>query len=288
MAKNLSHLPPEKQADLDKITKTIRDKCDDLEMIILFGSYARGNYKEAKDLKPDRRSGHISDYDILVVPKDKKTALNLSLWHKIMEQCNKEGVTAPVRIIAHDIVNLNMKLAYGQYFYTDVKKEGIMLYDSGNYELTDEREFNSEEKRRIAQDYFDHGFKTAKENYDSSKMVMAKGYLNTSAFLLHQATETAYKTVLLVFKNESPNEHYLWMLKDWVDKLAPKLKPIFKWKDDNEEKEKLFRLFDDAYIGARYDPNFIITTEELEFLGKDVERLLGLVEEVCLEEIGSL
>jgi len=288
MNQNLSHLPQQKQADLDTITQTIRDHCDDLEMIILYGSYARGGYKEAKDLKPDRKSGHVSDYDILVVPKAKKTALNLGLWHTTMEQCNQQGITAPVRIIAHDIINLNIKLAYGQYFYTDVKKEGIVLYDSGNCELAEKRELNSEEKQRIAQDYFDHGFKNAEVSYKHYGYAIKDGDLNEAAFDLHQATEAAYKTVLLVFKNESPHEHYLWMLKDEVDQLAPTLTSIFKWKDDNDEKGKLFRLLDYAYLGARYDPNFSITREELEFLGEDIERLVDGVEKVCLKKIKSL
>lgn len=73
---NLSHLPSSKQKELSLIVQTIRDNCKDIEKIILFGSYARGDYKEAKDLKEDRKSGHISDYDILVITKEALTALN--------------------------------------------------------------------------------------------------------------------------------------------------------------------------------------------------------------------
>jgi len=75
MRKSLSHLPKHKRSELKLIIEQIR-KLSEPEMIILYGSYARGDYKEEKDLAPDRKSGHVSDYDILVVTAEKKTASN--------------------------------------------------------------------------------------------------------------------------------------------------------------------------------------------------------------------
>ena len=49
------------------MVSVIRQNCPDVEMIILFGSYAGGDGKEATDLDSKRPSGHVSDYDILVV-----------------------------------------------------------------------------------------------------------------------------------------------------------------------------------------------------------------------------
>lgn len=45
MKNSLSHLPDLKQDELKQIIATIRENCNDVEKIILFGSYARGNYK---------------------------------------------------------------------------------------------------------------------------------------------------------------------------------------------------------------------------------------------------
>ncbi|NIA17023.1 MAG: hypothetical protein GWO86_01615, partial [Planctomycetes bacterium] len=64
MKKSLAHLPKYKQDELKLIADKIRSSVEP-EMIILYGSYARGDYKEQKDLAPDRKSGHVSDYDIL-------------------------------------------------------------------------------------------------------------------------------------------------------------------------------------------------------------------------------
>ena len=109
MKESLAHLPKRKQDELKRIIEVIRSKVDDLQMLILFGSYARGDYKEQKDLAPDRKSGHLSDYDILVVTAEKKTAADTTLWHNITRQCDKLKLSTHTRIIAHDIQHINIQ-----------------------------------------------------------------------------------------------------------------------------------------------------------------------------------
>ena len=48
MKKMLSHLPEIKQQELAKISKVICENCDDVEKIILFCCYARGDFKEKR------------------------------------------------------------------------------------------------------------------------------------------------------------------------------------------------------------------------------------------------
>ena len=79
MNQQIDNLPANKTDELNRIVSLIRKKCDDVEMIVLYGSYARGNYKVEADLKPNRKSGHIFDYDILVVTGQKETVDNISL-----------------------------------------------------------------------------------------------------------------------------------------------------------------------------------------------------------------
>ena len=128
---SLNHLPQRKKGELARIVSIIRESAPQAEMIILYGSYARGDYKEQKDLAPDRKSGHVSDYDILVVTSEKKTATNAGLWHDVTKKCHKLKLSTHVRMIAHDIQFLNIQLAEGQYFFAEIKKQGCMLYDSG-------------------------------------------------------------------------------------------------------------------------------------------------------------
>jgi len=285
MKKTTSHLPKDKTDELQDIVRLIREECNDVGMIVLFGSYARGGWKEEADLKPERKSGHKSDYDILVVTGEKSTAVNTGLWKNISKKTFTMGLSTHARIIAHDIQALNIKLAEEQYFYTDVKKEGCLLYDSGNFKLARKRKLKPEEQKRIAQDYYDHWFERAKNFYLLFEYSIEKKIYKEAAFNLHQSTEASYKTILLVFTNYNPNEHLLGLLGSMAEKHESDLENVFPNK--TEKDEELFELLDYAYIGARYDPEYLIEKDELEFLSIRVKSLLEITDRICTKKING-
>jgi predicted nucleotidyltransferase/HEPN domain-containing protein len=283
----LSHLPPFKQAELQKLTSLILQNCSDIEKIILFGSYARGNFKEEKDLKPDRKSGHISDYDILVVTSRKETALDLIFWSRIEDELRGLNLSAYPKLLTHDIKELNKKLEEGQYFYSDIKKEGILLFNSGKSELSEKRRLSLEERQKMAKGHYEEWFGSAEVFFTTFQFCLEKDtrqFLKKAAFNLHQAAESAYKTLLLVFTNYNPNEHLLEKLGKECEQYFPDLREIFL--KETEENQSRFDLLEYAYIGGRYDPKYSISKEDLEILAQDVKRLLELTERLCEEKIG--
>lgn len=167
MKKSLKHLPKLKQDELKEIVAAIQKSCDDVEKIILFGSYARGDYKEKKDLPQNRKSGHVSDYDILVVTRQAISALDTNLWHEIGEKCRNLKLSADPRILTHDIEELNNKLSVGQYFYSDITKEGIVIFDAKNFDFADRRKLSDEEIKKLQKEYFEHWFGIAEEFFIS-------------------------------------------------------------------------------------------------------------------------
>ncbi len=286
MKKSPIHLPMNKREELERIVTTICESCNDVEMIILFGSYARGDWKEEADLKPERKSGHKSDYDILVVTKEKSTAINTGIWNDIKKKTADMDLSTHARIIAHDIQDINIKLAEGQYFYTDVKKEGCFLYDSRNYKLAQKQKLKPTDQKRIAQDYYDHWFETAKDFFMQYENAVKYKKNKNAAFQLHQATEASYKTILLVFTNYNPNEHLLGLLGEMAVEHNQSLEDIFP--KETKKQEELFELLDYAYIGARYDPDYKIAKEDLEYLSERVKLLLKITEEICEAKIKSI
>jgi predicted nucleotidyltransferase len=54
MKTSLSHLPEHKQAELKAIKEALVPHYGEIEMIILFGSYARGNWVEDKYVENGR------------------------------------------------------------------------------------------------------------------------------------------------------------------------------------------------------------------------------------------
>jgi HEPN domain-containing protein/predicted nucleotidyltransferase len=280
-----THLPLIKQSELQKITSVILQHCPDTQKIILFGSYARGNYKEEKDLLPERRSGHVSDYDILAITSQKEMALDVMLWKKISDELKKLNLTASPKILTHDIEALNIKLAVEQYFFSDITRNGITLYDSGKFELSKPRNLSARELQRRAQDLFDEWFFAAESFFKGYKFYLGEGDNKRAAFSLHQSAESAYKSLLLVFANNSPREHFLEFLGAEAEKYSSLMKNIFA--KITKEDEERFRLFEYAYIGGRYDPAYRITKEDLEILAENVKNLLELTKRLCEERIAG-
>ena len=108
---------------------------------------------------------------------------------------------------------------------------------------------------------------------------------NEAAFQLHQATERSYKAIILVFTGYNPNEHYLMILGHMAGKHDRALRDIFP--RETEEQEELFDLLDYAYIGARYDPEYKITRQQLEQLAPCVKKLHEVTKRICKEKIES-
>lgn len=96
---------------------------------------------------------YISDYDFLVITKSGEKRSDYEV-KEIVE--HRMGLNVQVSAITHDIDYINGKLSEGQYFFSDIQKEGIMLYDAENIPLAKRHELSINEKRSIMQDDFNN------------------------------------------------------------------------------------------------------------------------------------
>lgn len=128
MKTSLAHLPEPKQAQLRDITSIFREG-PAVEMLILFGSHARGDWVH------DLESGYRSDFDILAIVETEKQAADLSLWHDLERRAREAAGQTPVTLIVHDIKFVNHEVRIGQYFFGDIVHEGVLLYDSRRFQL---------------------------------------------------------------------------------------------------------------------------------------------------------
>ena len=278
MNNSLEYLPQHKRDDLRRLTEKIREMCDDVEMIVLYGSYARGDYKEEEDLAPDRKSGDVSDYDILVVTTEKDTVRNGYLWEKVKEALRTLDLSAWPQLIVHDRWYLAKVLKRKHYFFNDIFVEGIALYDSGVFVPNIREKLTPEERREAAQEHFDHWFESAKEYYQKFVYAFSQHY-KTAAFDLQQAAECAYKALLLVYTNYTPYNHYLMWHDEAIQDVISDLPDFFP--RATQEEEDRFKNFDRAYIGARYDPKYQISEADLRYFAQRVELLMSETESRC-------
>jgi len=285
MKRSLSHLPKHKREELKEITSIIKENAE-VEMMILFGSYARGNWVE--DIY---KEGHItyeykSDYDILVVVKAHGLVRKLGLWHKIEAAIRRRStIRTRATLIIHDIKEVNKAISKGQYFFTDIKKEGVLLYDSKQFELAQAQKLSPQERKQTAQQDFKYWFKSARSFLIDFGHAFKRRDYSKAAFELHQATERFYATILLVFTHYKPKEHDIETLGKQVSNLDPRFLPVFL--RSTQEEKRLFDLLKKAYIDARYNPQYKITKKELEYLAERVKKLQRLTKEVCQEKIAD-
>ena len=195
MKDSLSHLPQTKADELELIAFNIRALCDDVQMVILFGSYARGDFKNGPH---EQGRGRLiihktSDYDILVLTANEYTARDIALWDKVKQKLAETNLSTHVRIIPRDIDFVNYKLRHGQYFFTEICEQGIILYNSGRFQLNKKQELNPAEAKQNAQANFDEAFTSAKDFYFAYEQAFKAGKYKNAAFQLHQAVEFASK-----------------------------------------------------------------------------------------------
>ncbi len=165
MKKTLSYLPAHKTTELKEIVSIIKDKAKSkVEMVILFGSYARGNWVEDRYKEGGITYEYKSDFDILLVVNNNRIVHDYFFWDKVELKIDQnEGIETDTSIIIHDIKDLNKKISKGEYFFTDIKNEGILLYDSKQFKLARKRKLKPKERREIAQEDFDYWFESSNE-----------------------------------------------------------------------------------------------------------------------------
>ena len=283
MKSSLSHLSKTKQEQILQITEIIKEVIAP-EKIILFGSYAKGKQVEHKYLAKDGITyEYISDYDFLVVLKEipEKTFI---LESAIMNKTDKYDT--PVNLEIHGIDYINKGLEIGEYFFGDIVKEGILLYDTSSVEFASPRVLTPAERKEKSLRYFDTWFPQAESLVKGCKFYIREKSLKIAAFNLHQATESLYYATLLVFTDYKPKVHNLWKLRKKAKPFSEELFLVFRAETDKHE-EYLFDLLKRGYIDARYREDYIITQNELKDLIDRVKIMMPIVEGICKKKINS-
>ena len=288
MKDSIAYLPKDKQAELNFLVKEILKRLHQTEFIILFGSYARGNYVRRSLRIEDGGipTVKISDYDIYVITSgfnSKKADTILDNVEDIFFAGKDFDRDTPVEFINDDINILNKYLEEGRYFYTQIKQEGIVLYNSGKYKLARRRKLNYAEIKEQAQEYFDEKFQTANEFLHTAKLIYKEEYYKRTSFQLHQACENYYYAIRLTFTLRNNKQHNLSKLTSATKKYSEDLATVFP--QDTLEEKRLFTLLKSAYVEARYNPYFVVTKEDIDALVPKVELLRDITKQICTAKI---
>lgn len=287
MKKSVTFLPEKKQADLKQLVGLIREHVKNVGMIILYGSYAKNKYVDYDQrIEFGVPTYYMSDYDMLILTRKAIGAIEYSLYDKItdafFQHKNRPFHTHP-QFINYGIDDFNHALKKAHYFETEIKREGIILYDSGEYKLERRRKLNFNEIQERAQKYYNDKFGRANSFMFDVPHAVGRDDNKQASFYLHQATENLLRVVPMVFILYGYKDHNLTTLMKACKEYAPEIFKLFP--RDTPEEERLFKLLERAYVESRYNPDFEITKEDIDALLPKVEQLCDIVERVCTEQI---
>jgi predicted nucleotidyltransferase/HEPN domain-containing protein len=299
MRSDLDHLPDAKRRELAFVIDIIRKGFEfaisrrtmprlrggRLLKVILFGSYARGDWVE------DPIGRYFSDYDLLVVVDREELTDVPEFWARTEEQLLAElasgtDLRTPVSLIYHSLDDVNEKLRLGRYFFMDIARDGISLFEEPGHPFADPKPLSAAEALRETQDYFEEWFESAGAFLKGATYYRTIDRPKEAAFQLHQATERFYHCLFLVRTLYSPKTHNLNQLRQLAEAIEPRLKEV--WPRTTKFERRCYELLRDAYVKARYSRHYRISDEQLGWLSSRVERLETIVRELCEARIAEL
>lgn len=295
MKSNIDHLPQVQQDELARVVRTLMAEFEQatgratqpwrrdgkIYKIILFGSYAR------EDWVDEPENGYQSDFDLLIVVSHRDLTEIADYWYVAEDKILRdEAVGRPVNIIVHSIDEVNRALKRGEYFWVDIVRDGIALYELPQHELARPMPLTPADAYRMAKEYHDHWLPLADHAQSLSQTSIENGVLRDAAFMLHQATERLYICFLLVATLYFPRSHNLRFLRSLAEDKEPRL--IESWPRATKVDRRRFELLKRAYVEARYSASYEISSEAIEALTACVRRLRDIVEVVSRERLDQL
>ena len=231
--------------------------------------------------------GYRSDFDLLVIVNNRKLTDHATYWYKAADRIIRDSfIETPTQFIVHSLREVNTELKKGHYFFSDIRKEGIVLYELDDEPLAEPKLLTAEERLEVAREHFNERLGLALSFMKVARFCISENDLRLGAFELHQCIEQAYSCVILTLTNYGPASHNIKFLRSLAEDQDLRLAEAFP--RDHHRQRAWFNRINEAYVKARYSKHFEISEEALVWLGERTARLLELVKVVCDEHIEKL
>lgn len=300
MRTDLNHLPISKQRELDRVVEILfqgfreatqeatgRRKSARILKVILFGSYARGDWVDA----PFDANQFTSDYDILIIVNQKELTDRALYWEETEQRLFdayqvEKIIRTPVNFIVHSLQQVNDGLSHGRILFMEVAKDGAILYQSDDRLLAEPKPKTPEQAYHVAKEYFEDKFPAAMRWFEGAEFYQDKGYYSNAAFLLHQTTENLYKCVLSTLTLYAPRNPNILFLRGMAEGLNASL--FDAWPRGSHAERAMYQKLKEAYRKGQHSKHFDISSEELNWLRGRIQVLGALTHKVCSEHIAKL
>ncbi len=295
MRSDVDHLPAIQQGELERIQRVLMEefaeaigkattpsrKNGKILKIILFGSYARSDWVDEPE------NGYQSDFDLLVVVNHQDLTDIAHYWYVAEDRILRDAeIARPVNIIVHSLDEVNQSLKRGEYFWVDIARDGIILYELPCHPLATPMPLTAADAYQMAEAYFEEWLRKVDSAIKGANFYIGDQEFKDAAFTLHQAVERAYICFLLVRTLYFPRSHNIKFLRSLAEDSEPRL--IEAWPREQRIDRRRFQLLKRAYVEARYSTAYEISVEELSAILGCVRTLRDAVEQVSRERLEQL
>ena len=271
MKRSIKRLPKRTQEELAVLQELILSNLTNVRMIILYGSYARGKYVIWDETYDERgvTTYYQSDLDILVIcdTRDANKAERHArevIVPKYDTRMEGKRHPAPPSIIVENPTTINRAIRRKHYFFYEIIKDGILLYNDGTFQIGKPEKLPYREIKQYAEEEYAECFPLAEGFLRHGHLDKEEENYKLGSFELHQACERYYKTFTLVYSGIRPKSHELKVLGAMVRSCSREFANVFPTHtfEDNNAFDKLCR----AYIEARYNRLFTVSKEQYEYM----------------------
>lgn len=302
MRSDLHHLPERQQRELERVRDTLLAGFEAAKngggggtqewrrggmvlKIILFGSYARGDWVDEPE------NGYLSDFDLLIVVNNAKMTNIADYWWNSEDQILRDpAIGRTVNIIVHDLHEVNEALKRGEYFWTDIVRDGVALYNVPGHALAAPQPMTAEDALAMAERWMDSKRGEIDLWLENAETMLSKPTellrRRNAAFQIHQAVEAAYACFLLVHTFYFPRSHNIKFLRSLAEDVNTRL--VEAWPREQRADRRRFELLKRAYVEARYSDQYDASAEDLDWLTARARILRDVVASLCQSRIVEL
>ena len=196
-------MPKRTQEELAVLQELILSNLTNVRMIILYGSYARGKYVIWDETYDERgvTTYYQSDLDILVIcdTRDANKAERHArevIVPKYDTRMEGKRHPAPPSIIVENPTTINRAIRRKHYFFYEIIKDGILLYNDGTFQIGKPEKLPYREIKQYAEEEYANVFPTHTFEDNKAFDKLCRAYIEARYNRLFTVSKEQYEYML--------------------------------------------------------------------------------------------
>lgn len=302
----VNDLPDLIRAELSRVLKQVQTSDLPLQMLWLFGSHGQGQTSSPGGMPANLDLLLILDQGQVGGGRARKRQKN-----KMLRALEKDPmIESQLHVLFEQVEVFHNLLAKNDTFYGDIVRSGRLLLHDGQPLLLPRGQDRPLLRRKRSETFFNRYYSTAQAFHMCYVQCLRVEHHALALFQLHQMCELLLNTVQMVYCFQRSKQHDLRVLRDHVASYLPEILDVMpdmpyvdlgsgnpnhrradshvdSKPDEDSADRRGWRLMQAAYLGARYDAEFVVDSVMVESMANKVAHVQSFVYEVCVRKVQS-